>query len=58
LDRRWLEPLRRALANGALGRLELWSGDGRRWQVTRRDLRRIWRPCRPLWTYMTPGMDG
>jgi hypothetical protein len=58
LSRRWLEPVRRALAGGALARLELWSGDGRCWQITGGDLRRFWRPRRPIWAYGATRTDG
>ena len=49
LDRIWLSSLLERLRHGRLDRLDIVPGDGRRFTVTRVDLRRFWRRPRP-WT--------
>ena len=50
LERLWLAPLLDRLRHGRLDRLDIVPADGRRFAVTRTDLRRFWRRPRP-WTH-------
>jgi len=56
VEAEWLAPALEALRTGALARLELVTGDGRRWRLDRAGLRRFWRRIRPLsaWLVAAP----
>lgn len=47
LETAWLAPLQQQLATGALDRIELEAGDGRRFHVTRLGRYRFWRRSHP-----------
>lgn len=55
LERTWLTPLRRALDTGALDRIELEGGDGRRFIASRAARYRFWRRERPWYHWLAQG---
>jgi len=48
LERTWFRPLRDLLMQGRIDRLDIYPVGDRYYQITRRDLRRFWKPDRSL----------
>jgi hypothetical protein len=54
LEESWFEPLLELLARGRIGRLDLYPGGSRRYEITRRRLRCFWKADRPLAWHCAP----